>query len=69
LEYVKGVANKYRVSEKIKYNTKVVGAIRHDNKGVWIVKTKHDKPSGESEVQEVEAEIVIISVGTLNNWK
>lgn len=69
LEYVKGVASKYRVAEKIKYNTKVVGAIWNDNKGVWLVRTIQDKSSGESEVRETEAEIVISAVGILNNWK
>jgi cation diffusion facilitator CzcD-associated flavoprotein CzcO len=69
LEYVKGVANNYRVAEKIKYNTKVVGATWDNEKGVWMVKTKHDEPSGESEAQETEAEIVISAVGILNNWK
>ena len=69
LEYVNGVASKYRVAEKIKYNTKVVGATWNDNKGLWLVRTIQDKSSGESEVRETEAEIVISAVGILNNWK
>ena len=66
---MKGVASKYRVAEKIKYNTKVVGATWNDNKGLWLVRTIQDKSSGESEVRETEAEIVISAVGILNNWK
>ncbi|RAO68983.1 uncharacterized protein BHQ10_004995 [Talaromyces amestolkiae] len=69
LEYVKGVASKYRVAEKIKYNSKVVSATWNNKKGVWLVITMQNKSSGESEVRETEAEIVISAVGILNNWK
>ncbi|CAG9978677.1 unnamed protein product [Clonostachys byssicola] len=68
LEYVKGVAHKYRVDEKIKYNTKVIGAEWVEEKSLWVVKTE-DTTVNEAVVSTTEAEIVISAVGILNNWK
>ncbi|KAK7217156.1 hypothetical protein V2G26_005159 [Clonostachys chloroleuca] len=68
LEYVKGVASKYRVDDKIKYNTKVIGTEWNEEKSLWIVKTE-DTTVNEAVVRTIEAEVVISAVGILNNWK
>jgi cation diffusion facilitator CzcD-associated flavoprotein CzcO len=68
LEYVTSVAHKYRVDEKIKYNTKVIGAEWHEEKSLWVVKTEGTTVN-EAVVSTTEAEVVISAVGILNNWK
>jgi cation diffusion facilitator CzcD-associated flavoprotein CzcO len=68
LEYVTSVAHKYRVDEKIKYNTKVIGAEWHEKKSLWVVKTEGTTVN-EAVVSTTEAEVVISAVGILNNWK
>ncbi|EXJ87108.1 hypothetical protein A1O3_04066 [Capronia epimyces CBS 606.96] len=69
LEYVKGVAKKYKVEQKVKLNTKVVGATWHEAAGVWSVDTEHTGADGQTSRGQTEAEVVISAVGLLNNWK
>ncbi|CAH0028027.1 unnamed protein product [Clonostachys rhizophaga] len=63
LEYVKGVAHKYRVDEKIKYNTKW-----DEEKSLWVVKADASTVN-EAVVSATEAEVVISAVNLSNNWK
>lgn len=69
LEYVKGVARKYRVDEKIRYNTKVTALKWDEGTGLWTIKTEVSKPGDEPRTEEAKSEIVISAVGILNNWK
>ncbi|KAK6067709.1 hypothetical protein SCUP515_10048 [Seiridium cupressi] len=68
LQYVQGVARKYRVEEKIKYNTRVIGATWDDESSIWTVKTEHSS-GGTKKIAEMQAEVVISAVGILNNWR
>ncbi|KAI5460939.1 putative monooxygenase [Mariannaea sp. PMI_226] len=68
LEYVQRVAHKFRVDDKIKYNTRVVGAEWQDDEGFWSIKTER-KSSDKVVTETREAEVVISAVGILNNWK
>ncbi|RFU34831.1 Flavin-containing monooxygenase, partial [Scytalidium lignicola] len=68
-EYVKGVAKKYKVDQKVRYNTKVIGATWNDDAGTWTVNTEHKTPDCASTTGKLEAEVLISAVGILNNWK
>ena len=69
LNYVLGVASKYGVDKKIKYNTKAVRAEWNDKTNTWMVDTQVTRPDGTTELKSVESEVVISAVGILNNWK
>lgn len=68
LEYVRGMARKYKVDQKVKYNTRVTEAV-WDDLGVWNVQTEYTTPNGEKITSKSAAEVVISAVGILNNWK
>jgi len=68
LDYVRGMARKYKVDQKVKYNTKVTEAV-WDDLGVWNVQTEYTTPNGEKITSKSAAEVVISAVGILNNWK
>jgi cation diffusion facilitator CzcD-associated flavoprotein CzcO len=68
LEYVKGVAHKYGVDEKVKYNTKVVQTEWFEDEGLWQVTTEHTE-NGTTLSDQTKAHVVISAVGILNNWK
>jgi cation diffusion facilitator CzcD-associated flavoprotein CzcO len=63
-EYVKSVAKKYKVDQKVRYNTRVTGATWDDAAGVWKVDVESGSTAG-----QLEAEVVISATGILNNWK
>jgi cation diffusion facilitator CzcD-associated flavoprotein CzcO len=69
LSYVQGVAQKYGFEEKIKYNTKVIGATWNETEGRWHIKTERNSDGCEPVVDESSADVVISAVGLLNNWK
>ena len=69
LDYVQGVARKYGIDKKVKYNAKVTGATWNDEDGVWVVKTEQVSNDGHQLAYETTAEVVISAVGILNNWK
>ncbi|KAH8669037.1 putative monooxygenase [Xylariales sp. PMI_506] len=69
LEYVKSVASKYKVDQKIKYNTKVVKAAWNAEEGIWTIKTEHSEPSGGVVPGELSAEVILSAVGIFNHWK
>lgn len=64
LEYVRGVARKYKVRENVAIETKVLGMIWDETQANWIVDVeKHGKKSVST------FDIVINATGCLNNWK
>lgn len=68
--YVKGVARKYKVDRKIRYNTKVTGATWQSKKGIWIVSTESTARDNNSSIDhQLEAEVIISATGLLNRWK
>lgn len=69
LEYVKGVAKKYKVDNKVRYNTKVVGATWNNDAGTWTVETETVGPTGDKTKGTVESEVLINATGILNKWK
>jgi cation diffusion facilitator CzcD-associated flavoprotein CzcO len=72
LEYVKRTAAKYKIDTKVKYNTKVVGAIWNEDSGTWTVNTEHTS-SEDSNVPPIQGtqdfEVVISATGLLNSYK
>lgn len=68
LNYVQGVAKKYGVDRKVKYNTTVTSAEWHEKKGIWAVTAKSSE-NGVVSTVETEAEVLVSAVGILNNWK
>jgi cation diffusion facilitator CzcD-associated flavoprotein CzcO len=68
-EYVKRVAKKYGVDEKVRYNTKVTGAIWQEEAGTWNVSTESTNQTGDKVEKSLEAEVVISATGLLNKWK
>ncbi|KAJ9132078.1 putative Monooxygenase [Pleurostoma richardsiae] len=69
LEYVKAVARKYRVDEKIRYSSKVIGATWDGEQGVWSIEVEISDAQGRISTQKTSAEVVISATGILNNWK
>jgi cation diffusion facilitator CzcD-associated flavoprotein CzcO len=71
LEYVQDTARKYKVDQKVKYNTRVTGAVWDADRGVWTVQTKSTQPDGEGKTITASstAEVLLSAVGFLNNWK
>jgi cation diffusion facilitator CzcD-associated flavoprotein CzcO len=69
LSYVQGVTQKYKIDQKIKFNTKVVGATWDEADGVWQVRTEKSAGDNQQVIEVLSAEIVISAVGILNNWK
>ena len=69
LKYVQGVAHKYGVDKKIKYNTRATKAEWNEDTNTWTVDTESTKLDGTNDVGSVESEVVISAVGILNNWK
>ncbi|KUJ13710.1 putative monooxygenase [Mollisia scopiformis] len=64
LEYVRGVAKKYEVREKVSFETTVLGMKWNEEKGEWAVKVRK---GGEIETRSFD--IVVNATGCLNNWK
>lgn len=69
LDYVQGVARRYGIDKKVKYNMKVIGATWNDEDGVWVVKSQQTSDEDHPLIQGTTAEVVINAVGILNNWK
>lgn len=69
-DYVTGVAKKYKLDQKVRYNTQVTGATWNDGKGIWVVTTETTGADGSAKVEgKLEAEVVISAIGLLNRWK
>lgn len=68
LTYIQGVAKKYGVDRKVKYNTTVTGAEWDESEGVWNI-TANRVENGSTSRVETQAEVLISAVGILNNWK
>ncbi|KAJ5604787.1 hypothetical protein N7510_009941 [Penicillium lagena] len=68
LNYVQGVAKKYGVDQKVKYNTAVTRVEWSESQGVWTVTANHSENGSTSKI-ETKAEVLISAVGFLNNWK
>lgn len=69
LEYVKAVAKKYKVDDKVQYNTKVTSAKWIEEQGVWEISTEVTSEDGTKQINQTQAEVVISAAGILNNWK
>jgi cation diffusion facilitator CzcD-associated flavoprotein CzcO len=69
LDYVKRTAAKYKVDQKVKYNTRVVGATWDNDAGLWTVDTECNRPDGTTLKAQLQSEVVINATGLLNNWK
>lgn len=69
LEYVKRTAAKYKVDQKVKYNTRVVGATWDNDAGIWAVDTEVTGPEGDAVKGKLDSEVLINATGLLNNWK
>lgn len=69
LEYFQGVARKYGVDKKVKYNNKVTGATWSEETCTWSLSTERQQPDGTTLPAQETAEVVISAVGILNNWK
>lgn len=64
LEYVRGVAKKYRVREKVAFETRVLGMTWNESEAHWAVDVeKHGEKSTST------FDLVINATGCLNNWK
>ncbi|KAJ9497968.1 hypothetical protein H2202_006571 [Exophiala xenobiotica] len=68
-KYIKGVAEKYKVDQKVRYNTKVTGATWDGEAGIWAVDVETMSSEGDHARERLEAEVVISATGLLNKWK
>ena len=69
LDYIQGVARKFGVDRKIKFNTKVTKADWNETSSTWKIEAEEAGPSGTLEAKLIVSEVVISAVGILNNWK
>jgi cation diffusion facilitator CzcD-associated flavoprotein CzcO len=69
LEYVRGVARKYQVEEKVQFNTTITKTEWDEERGIWSVEAESTRSDGEVLRKTTETEVVISAVGLLNNWK
>jgi cation diffusion facilitator CzcD-associated flavoprotein CzcO len=64
LNYLKGVADKYKVRRYIKFNHKCLGGMWEESKGKW--KVHIEGPNG---AFDDECDVLITATGFLNVWK
>lgn len=65
---MKGVSHKYQVNDAVKLDSRVLGAVWNNDRGMWQVRVQHggaDSPESES----YDFEVLISAVGILNNWR
>lgn len=66
LAYWKSVARKYKVYDRIRFNTKVLGSFWNESEAKWRIETEDLKSGNRTDEQ---FDFVITAIGHFNDWK